>query len=175
MDQWQDYLFKSQSEATYRNWAKRLRLFRFFRAFGGHANDGDSLDVAYKYDTPEELLGFFKFLGIVLIHHLEKPGQPEPGVSYPGDVFAKFPSIIKGTKWIEQPNHCQISGIDAFIWCEENRIKISVGKSYEITEEDVANAEKIETLLVASPLENIDPPADTKHYVCPKYYPSYFS
>lgn len=49
-DRWLRYLFESHSEATFRNWAQRLKLFRFFRAHGGHANDGDSLDVSFRYD-----------------------------------------------------------------------------------------------------------------------------
>lgn len=41
------YLVAAHGEATLRDWAGRLRYFRFCRAVpGGHAGDGDSLRVA---------------------------------------------------------------------------------------------------------------------------------
>ena len=48
MDLWREYLLRTHPEATLKGWAKRLLLFRFCRAYGGHAIDGDSLDVAYR-------------------------------------------------------------------------------------------------------------------------------
>lgn len=118
MDRWQQYLFEEHPETELRAWARRLKLFRFFRAFGGHANDGDSLDVA---------------------------------------------------------SHCEIMGIAAFVWCSADSIKISVGDRYTVSEKNVQNAEKIETLLTGVTLERIDPPLDTKNYICPRHYPDYFS
>lgn len=175
MDNWKKYLLESHSEETYKKWAKRLDLFRFFRAYGGHANDGDSLDVSYSYSTTDELVNFLKGIGVNPVIHSKQPEQPEPGKSYPGDVFAKFASIIPDTKWIEQPKHCKIQDIEVFIWCDKNRITISVGKDYTISEQDFLNAEKCESYLSSSVLHVLDPPVDTKHYICPKYYPSYYS
>ena len=174
MDRWTQYLFESHNEKTYRNWAKRLHKFRFFRAYGGHANDGDSFDVAYKYQNQTELLSFFDNLGISLIHHSSKPNQPIPGTPYPGDVFEKFPSLIPNTQWLEQAGHCTINEIPAFIWCTEDTIKISVTQSYKVTEEDAINAENIEKQLLKINLEIVDPPFDTKHYICPLYYKEYY-
>ncbi|MYN40822.1 hypothetical protein GTP55_15760 [Duganella sp. FT109W] len=175
MDRWQQYLFEEHPETELRAWARRLKLFRFFRAFGGHANDGDSLDVAYAYQTREQLTSFMALLGITLFKFERKPPQAEPGVSYRGEVFAKFPSLIAGTEWLEQPAHCEIMGIAAFVWCSADSIKISVGDRYTVSEKNVQNAEKIETLLTGVTLERIDPPLDTKNYICPRHYPDYFS
>ncbi|MNR07326.1 hypothetical protein D3C85_1234420 [compost metagenome] len=175
MDQWTRYLFESHPEKTLRLWSQRLSLFRFFRAYGGHANDDDSLDVAYRYESFQELEKFLNFLGVNLIKYSEQSLQPQHGVSYKGDEFTNFPSLIAGTRWVQQPGHSIIAGQKVFIWCERGLIKISIGESYQVTEADVASAEMVEKLLFDSNLERIDPPFDTKHYICPKYHPTYFT
>jgi hypothetical protein len=174
MDRWKQYLFESHPESILRAWANRLRLFRFFRAYGGHANDGDSLDVAYRYQGVDELRMFFSYLGINLVTYDEQPPQPKAGVSYRGEEFGRFPSLIPATEWIQQPGHCLIAGQRAFVWCERGTIKISVGEQYRVTESHVQAAEAIEQLLLAISLERVDPPVDNEHYICPKYYPAYF-
>lgn len=149
-------------------------MFRFIRAHGGHANDGDSLDVAYQYKSDSDLHQFFGHLGIPLTVFAERPAQPEPGVSYPGTEFSKFPSLVPGTHWIKQPGHCEIAGQKAFVWCEASRIRISVGADYLVTEADVQGAEAIERVLPDVPLHRVDPPVDSERCICPKYYPAYF-
>lgn len=175
MNTWTRYLFESHPEATLRSWAKRLHLFRFFRAHGGHANDADSLDVAFRYRSIKELEAFFSFLGMELVRYTERPPQPEPGISYSGTEYDNFPSLIAETGWIRQPGHREISGAKVFIWCENGKITLSVGLSDEITEEDVRSAEAIEAVIVSCPLARIDPPRDTDHYICPQFYPEYFN
>jgi hypothetical protein len=175
MDRWKQYLFESHAEATLRDWASRLSLFRFFRAYGGHANDGDSLDVAYRYETIQELEAFLRLLGVALVKYSEKPPQPEEGISYTDDQFAQFPSLIRGTEWIRQPGHSVIAGRPAFVWCERNLAKISVGANFVVTEQDVRAAEAIEEVLAFASLTRVDPPHETEHYVCPRYYPEYFN
>jgi hypothetical protein len=48
-DRFEQYLFRSHSRAELQAWAKRLRYFRFCRALGGLANDGDCLAVALRH------------------------------------------------------------------------------------------------------------------------------
>jgi hypothetical protein len=174
MNPWTRYLFESHPEKTLRSWAKRLHLFRFFRAHGGHANDADSLDVAFLYANLEQLEAFFSFVGIELVRFSEKPPQPELGVSYTGTEYEKFPALITGTHWIQQPGHREVAGKKVFIWCEAGKITLSVGLNYEVTEEDVQSAEAIEKVISSCPLERIDPPRDTRNYICPKYHSAYF-
>jgi hypothetical protein len=133
------------------------------------------LDVAYRYNSVDEIRNFLAFLHVDLIEHTEQPLQPQPGIAYRGDEFAKFHSLIPGTKWVEQPGHCYISGHHVFAWCEGNKVKISVGGDYVIIESDVLRAEAIEKVLVGAPLHRVDPPVDSKNCICPKYYPQYFS
>lgn len=175
MERWTQYLFEGHSEAELRAWAQRLNFFRFFRAYGGHANDADSLEVAFAYKTTAQLESFLHDLGIAIVKFDVKPPQPELGVSYRSDVFSQFPSLVNDTTWMKQPGHCKILDINAFIWCGAGKVTISIGKDYTVFEKDVIDAEKIETLLARVALERIDPPRDTKNYICPKYYPEYFN
>ena len=176
MDQWTKYLYANHSENDLKRWASRLKLFRFFRAYGGHANDGDSLDVAVKYRNTEQLLEIFKLIGYTPTIYQNKPSQAVPGKSYSFEEFSLFPNIIDGTKWIKQPGNCQIFDINVFIWCDNDIMTISTNvNSYEVTENHVNSAEKLEEKLSQLSLQIVDPPKDTKHYICPKYHPNIFS
>lgn len=174
MDPWTRYLFEQHPESQIRNWVSRLRLFRFFRAFGGYANDGDALEVAFAYSGLDQLAINLKMLGIELHHFDTEPPQPQVGLAYPATTFAQFPSLIAGTKWIEQPGRCDIAGVEVFVWCSQSGVKIAIRDGYAVTEKNVADAELIEKMLAEMTLTRIDPPQDTRHYVCPKYYPTYF-
>ncbi|ELX13607.1 hypothetical protein Jab_1c22430 [Janthinobacterium sp. HH01] len=174
MDRWQQYLFEQHSEATLRDWARRLQMFRFFRAFGGHAGDADALDVAFAWRTIEQLESCLGDLGIALVKYDQRPPQPELVVSYRGTDIARFPSLIRGTEWIQQPGHCEIAGIKVYIWCGNGMLKISMATGYDVADQDVAAAEAVEQALAGVTLERIDPPLDTRNYICPTYYPDYF-
>lgn len=174
MDRFHQHLFASHSRRTLRAWAKRLRLFRFVRAVGGHANDGDELVVAYRYQTEEELFAFCAGLGIELTRHTSPPPQPQVGVSYSGEEFARFPSLIHGSEWIEQPGHCAIAGEPAFAFCVGQQIRISLSDNYAVTAAQVTSAEAIEKLLADAPLERIDPPVDAPRCICPRHHPAWF-
>lgn len=174
MDDWSRYLFASQSESTLREWAARLRFFRFFRAYGGHANDGDSLDAAFRWRSPRELKDFCAAIGLRLRVHAVEPGALPLGVPLRIDMLMRGASIIPGTRWIEQPGHVTIAGRKAFVWCDAGSIRLSVASELEVTESDVEAAVAIERVIPPARLEAIDPPVDTKHYVCPKYYPDFF-
>jgi hypothetical protein len=149
-------------------------MFRLCRAYGGHADDRDSLDVTFPYNSSEELVRFFASLGIDLVHYRERPPQPEPGVSYRGDVYAQFPSLVPHTQWLRQPGHCQIAGQNVFAWCDRGVTRISIGSDYAVTEDDVSSAQVVESALTDVPLQHRDPPTDSLHCICPKYYPAYF-
>jgi hypothetical protein len=136
------------------------------RALGGHANDGDSLTTKFEYKNEEELFSFFKYIGVCLNIHSVTPAQPEKDVSFAHDEFLKFPNIIVDTYWIEQPSHTQINNVPVHIWCYKDEITICANPgSYEVNEENVCAAEKLEELLLESPLKVINPPKPVKNYV----------
>jgi hypothetical protein len=130
--------------------------------------------VVYRYQQIEELDEFLRHLGIKLATFDEQPPQPKEGVSYSVEDFARFPSLISGTQWRGQPGYCSVAGERAFIWCEQDSIRISVGEEYRVTELDVQAAEQIENALVGVSLARVDAPVDHKRCICPKYYPQYF-
>jgi hypothetical protein len=172
---WRAYLFRMHSEETLRDWGQRLTLFRFCRALGGHANDGDLLLVAYAYQSERELRSFFETLQVPLVQHSAAPPQPRAGVSYSCDEHRRFPSLIPNTSWLEQPGHCQIAQETVFVWCNDTRIELSMAEGYDVTEGDVQRAERVERALRAVALPRVDPPRSSEHCVCPEHYPELFA
>jgi hypothetical protein len=49
---WLSYLYRQHSQAELEEWTRELRYFRYCRALGGHANDGDALVCAL--NCPDE-------------------------------------------------------------------------------------------------------------------------
>ena len=170
----QRYLFERHTVDEVRSWNRRLRFFRYFRAYGGHANDSDSLDVAISYRGTEDLVSVLDEIGIYPTSYSSSsaPAQPKTGVSYPITEFEEFPSIVEGTCWIEQPGHTEIFGVSVFVWCYGDRILISPkNDSWDIDESTVAAAEAIEPHLTGLSGRIIDPPRDTDHYLCEAKHP----
>ena len=168
----QAYFFERHSIDEVRSWNQRLNYFRYFRAYGGHANDRDSLDVAIAHQGGGDLLTVLEQLGIHPKRYSLAPPQPEAGVSYPHTEFEKFPSLIPNTRWIEQPGHTVIAGLPVFVWCHDDRIMISPkNESYDIGDSIVRAAEEIELHLTGLADRIIDPPKDTEHYLCVAKHP----
>lgn len=172
---WRTYLFEIHSPDTLRAWARRLALFRFCRAVGGHANDGDELLLTYAYQDPSQLRAFFAPLGVQLIEHHEAPAQALPGVSYAWNELQKFPSLIPDTSWLQQPGRCQLAHEEVFAWCSNQQIQLSIAHGYDVTEADVERAERLERALHNVTLARVDPPVARRHCVCPAYYPELFA
>jgi hypothetical protein len=82
-------------------------------------------------------------------------------VSYPSEDFEKFPSIVEGTHWVEQPGHTEIFGTPVFVWCHKDRIMISPSNdSWHVDEATVVAAEAIEPHIAELRERIIDPPRD---------------
>jgi hypothetical protein len=58
------YLFEEHGPAQLRAWARRLTRFRFCRAVGGHANDGDTLCLRLRIDSRADALTLLAALGV---------------------------------------------------------------------------------------------------------------
>lgn len=171
-DRWYDYLYRGYGREKLFDWAVRLKMFRFCKAYGGHANDGDSLQLTYKFDSWDDLKSFCLRHEIPLIEFKDKPPQPVPNQSYLYEEYAKFPSLIRETQWVKQPGHCVMHGRKVYIWCGLNVLNISISNRYVVDEENVADAEFLEERLRQDPILPSDTPVDSVHCLCPKYYPS---
>lgn len=144
MDRWHDYLFRRHSEEELTTWARRLNLFRFCRAFGGHANDGDRLLLALVYHGQEDQEKLWRELGI-----------PAPSLDV---VKIADVSVFVGRS--ADRVFLSIAGAD--------------GDPFEVTAADVERAALLESKLGIISGRRVDPPLDDRHCIAPKYYPSFW-
>ncbi|WP_109508667.1 hypothetical protein [Nocardioides speluncae] len=143
---WLAYLYERHSPAELRGWANRLAVFRFCRAFGGHANDSDQLTAAFAVPTEADLREALTAIGVV------------PTVAQPGWVRIADADV-----------HTWVSG-------GRLTLTISDADSpYDVTEAAVRAAEAVEPVLAPIRALVIDPPLDRAHCICPKYYPDLWS
>ncbi len=112
------------------------------RGFLGEVNE--SLEVSIAFYSKAELIKIFNFLGVKPTIYNELPPQREPGKSYSFEESRKFPNLIEGYL-IEQPGHCDIFGVNVFIWCKGNTVTISASPSaHNVNDEHLKNAASIE-------------------------------
>jgi len=159
------YLLETVDMVTLRRWYKLLYHFRFLRAVGGHANDGDSLDAALRYHGEPDLRGLLSELGLAPDARSES--------EFEGELASPRPSFVPSTKRLRQPGHCQIGGAEVFLWCSGSTMLISANpRSYTVEEHHVQAAEKVEKVLRALTHDRIlDPPGESHYYLCPQYHP----
>lgn len=171
---WEAYLYERHAKSDLAIWAPTLRFFRYCRAYGGHANDGDALLASISIRYRSGLESVFRQLGIPLI--ILPPDNPTPvaGVSYPMEQFTQFQHGIKQFPDIKQPGHVRLSDVAAHVWVFAENMTISIADeslAYEVTEQAIASAQRVEALLEPLAAQVIDPPQDNKHCICPKFYP----
>jgi hypothetical protein len=150
---WRDYVFRSPSRATLIAWGRRLHYFRFCKAIGGFAQDGDHLRVALRCTSTADLRR--------LLAQLSLPALTQPETQ----------------QRCHLARHVQPAGNRAFLtidWEPALQLNLSVADSenpYDVTASAVAAAAAIEKLLVAHEARIIDPPVASIYCVCPAYYP----
>ncbi|MFG1706892.1 hypothetical protein ACFLIM_27240 [Nonomuraea sp. M3C6] len=171
---WTDYLYERHPPARLRAWARELTYFRFCRAYGGHANDGDHLLVSLHIETQTDLLRTLSALAVPVKRLPPDTPQPVPGVTYSAAEFSRFPVAMARFPGIGQPGHVEIAGQRAHVWSHGDRLNISVADTvdhYSVTGAAVASAKSIEALLPPIAGQVVDPPQDDRNCVCPRYYP----
>ena len=152
---WLDYLFYGYGRAELGAWARRLHYFRFVKALGGHANDGDRLLAALHYADNADLRSLLAQFGLPA-----GPGNDADPIPSPGCVTLAGVKVYVDVRSV--PN-LQLQQLELSI--------IDPKGSYDITPQAVVAAEAVEQLLVAHALRIIDPPGRDHHCVCPAYYP----
>ncbi|GAA3588544.1 hypothetical protein GCM10022419_083600 [Nonomuraea rosea] len=171
---WTDYLHERHPPARLSAWARELAYFRFCRAYGGHANDGDHLLVSLRTETQTGLLRTLSALGVPVTRLPPGRPRPVPGVAYSAAEFAGFPAAMPRFPEIGQPGHVEIAGHRAHVWSHGDRLNISLADTvdhYNVTDAAVASAKSIEALLAPIAGQVVDPPQDDRNCVCPRYYP----
>ncbi len=164
--QFLDYFYYKHPKEQLQRWAKQLNFFRFVRACGGHANDNDSLMVKFIFNNKEQLKLIFNSCGLILLEHKEKPTQLVDG------------TLVPGWGWMEYNRISKIQDVRVDIFCRKDSVCIAIINQtdfgYFVSDADVVNASKLESLF--DPLKElvVDPPKDIVHCICPKYYPHFF-
>jgi len=143
------YIFELHSKETIAKWARQLHYFYFVRAWGGHANDGDTFQAGIVYKDRTDLKD--KLAKLDIVPGVIGPDDPQPviGQSYPGTEFVKFKSSVYTFPDMEQPGHVTIAGQPVFVTVRSTSIAFSVsgiadGNLYEVTEADFNACLKIE-------------------------------
>jgi hypothetical protein len=149
---WERYFFERHSLDTLLEWSKRLKYFRYCRAYGGHVGDGDCLLIAIRIQSEQELYEVFAQLGLPMI-------DISPDASTSATVKWNYPQI-------EHPKHVIIAGVKVFIWMYPDRMKLSITNlehPVEVTETSVVAAEQLEPYLTPLIHLMIDPPQDDRY------------
>jgi hypothetical protein len=135
------WLFQQHSRQTVKEWLRQFHYFYFTRAWGGHANDGDTFKVGFLYTDKQDLISKLGQLSVTLNTIPDDFPRPKLGHSYPSEEFEKFKNEIKQFKTLEQPGHSIIFGHKAFIWISDTTIEISISGTkdsnpYYVSEDD---------------------------------------
>ena len=155
------YLFEEHSPQELRAWANRLGRFRFCRAFGGPAGDGDRLQLALRVSSAEDALEIVAAIGAEPREH---PVSPDLGRS----------EVAPG---VPQPGWVRIDGQTAFVWIHRERLEVTINDVddvWSVTEAAVRAAERIEPRFAPYDDRRIDPPLDTWHCIAPATHPELF-
>lgn len=176
---WERYLFERHSRAELSAWARSLRYFRFCRAIGGHSGqDGDQLVVAIRAQSEHEITEIFGLLGIPLQRLPPDNPTPQPGVAYTGTEFAAFLPEIAAFPHLQQPSHVRLAGAKAHAWVHGGRLEITIADEispYDVSAQAVESARHVEPLLAPLASQIIDPPLNSHHCICPRFYPEFWS
>ena len=146
-DKW---LFQNHSKNEIMSWIQNLKYFNFFRAWGGHNNDGDRFEVTFNFNSKQDLLEKLNRLGVIINFVPADTPQPVVGVSYPSSEYWKFKSLVRQFPDIEQPGGTIINDIPCSIYIGENYFQISVagtkdGDYYSVTNSDFEVAKQLES------------------------------
>lgn len=179
---WLRYLYERHSPQELVRWARSLSMFRFCRAHGGFANDGDALQFALRFDGETDLLALLVQLGIPVQRYGPDTLQPVLGRAYSSEEFQRFPNLVHGHPSIGQPSHGAVCGVVCHVWVTDSRLTITISSEtdqWDVDEAAVERARRLEFGLkhFASSVADrlIDPPIDSRNCLCPKYYPEIWS
>jgi hypothetical protein len=154
-----EFLFRHLGEERLTRWARGLEIFRFQRAYGGFALDFDEFVAALRFDSETDLLLLMTQLGMPL-----EPVQPEAAQPSP---VQRFPA------W-QQPRQSELFGCPAWVRVEEQRVEIRVinKAGWALPDEaDFEIAKRIESHLEPFRERVLDPPRESGHCLCPKFFP----
>ncbi len=105
-----------------------LRAFRLKRAIGGHAHDGDALVLHLPFESDAALAALLGRLGLT-----HEPTKSSAGT------------------W-RDPGMTTIAGVRTYVSLRAGAVELQVGRSYEVSGEDVDDAATVERALAEAGL-----------------------
>lgn len=165
-ERWERYMYEWHTPEELAGWAKQLRVFRYCRAYGGHANDGDALKAAILINNRHDLEEVCSHMGMEL--------KVLPAL-HDGD--PPYSRSIQAYPEYEQPGWIEISEVPLHVWVYPDRLELHLAdpiNRHVVTQEVLNAAVIVEQILEPLYERIIDPPQDNRRCVCPKYYPALF-
>ena len=168
------YLFREHPRAEIQRWATTLRYFRFCRAAGGHANDGDSFLLVLRYQGQDDLLDLLSRLGVTpRTVPPPRSGDDRLWAGYTAEELARLPDAVPDCPGIAQPGRQRIREANCFLWAAGGRLAVNLSDStneYEVTEASFVAAQRIEEIVASVAARIVEPPEDNELCICPKYH-----
>lgn len=174
---WEDYLFATHSKEELLSWARQLHIFRFCRAHGGHASDGDQLRACFAVKSKDDLTSLLLTLGITP-EIVDEHTLPPAGERWVSPRSYQSTVLIKGFEPLRQPWWTTIAGYPLFVYVENHRCFFdmqSAADRWTVDQTAVEQAKCVEKQLLKLDQEWIDPPQGDKFCICPQFYPDWFA
>ena len=176
-DRWLDYLYHPYGREAVVRWAVTLPRFRFVKAYGGFAGDGDALRVAFRTGSEAEVLEVLERLGVAVVRYPVGTPQPKAGMALTPEEFAKYPSLVYAYPTLGQPGWTQVMGEAVNVWVGRDRVQLDVAdpvNRWTVSDEAMRMAQRLEPIVENLAARVIEPPQESRHCVCPRYYPELF-
>jgi hypothetical protein len=160
---WLEYLYRSHSHDELVRWTRSMRYFRFQRAIGGHANDGDELLCALRSGNDADVVEIFSELGIPVreadaqeLDSALRAGRPN-----------RYGASNQWLSRIAQPGQVVIAGasVNVYVRAEQTELSLSgaAGDYFEVSQLDVDNALRIEAAMAGVANRVVLPPRAGQH------------
>jgi hypothetical protein len=173
---WERYLYGRHSREELASWARRLRYFRFRRAYGGHIGDADSFVVSLRVESQAEFEEICQAIDLPLLKIDPQKPLPQAGQKYTPEQYSALENPIGRFPLYRQPGKTHIHGVEVFAWVGVS-LKIDLndpGKPWSVSNAALQSAEALGQVLSSVSAKICDPPQDDRNCICPKYYPEFW-
>ena len=123
---WHDWFFRTHNPAELKEWTSRMRFFRFHRAIGGHANDGDTLRCALRVESEADLAELTGKLGIALQELPSNEPQPVLGQRYSASEMRKFRYRMEPFPRFQQLGWITLASVECWAHVSGSRLELEL-------------------------------------------------
>lgn len=174
-DKW---LYEMHDKDELSSWVSSLKYFRFVRAWGGHANDGDEFVLLIKYNDFDDMKRILSDLGINLKSIPDDYPRPISGKAYTWEEYQLFKHEIMNYPGYEQPGKVTLLNRGIFIYVRNSVIEINIQdieNPYVVTAETYEYCLRLEAYLLENYSFVYSNERDGKiTYISPRLYPELF-